>query len=177
MKDALKVLKLVLSAVGSFFANLYGGWSAVLTLLVILMIVDMFTGFSLAVVNKEVNSKKMKIGIVCKFLTFVIILVGYYIDLVLIDSLGSLPNMWGITISIKLFMSVYFCFEELISVIENSANLGIPVPKWLRNILTQVSSEVNSSTPGEVVSLIKNVLSFLNKNKENSVKSDKDLDE
>lgn len=174
MKDALKVLKLVLSAVGSFFANLYGGWSAVLTLLVILMIVDMFTGFSLAVVNKEVNSKRMKIGIVCKFLTFVIILVGYYIDLVLIDSLGSLPNMWGITISIKLFMSVYFCFEELISVIENSANLGIPVPKWLVSILNQVSDGVNDSTPDKFINIVKKLVSFFNKSEDSSDESDDD---
>lgn len=160
MKDALNILKLVLSTVGSFFASLYGGWSAVLTLLVILMTVDLFTGFSLAVINKEVNSRRMKIGIVCKFITFVIILIGYYIDLILIDYLGSLPHMWGITVSIKLFVSVYFCFEELLSVIENSANLGIPVPKWLRSILAQVSSEVNSSTPCEVVSLIKKCSKF-----------------
>ena len=41
----------------------------------------------------------------------------------------------------------YLMLEELVSVLENSANMGLPVPSWLRSVLKQVSDVANSSTP------------------------------
>ena len=37
--------------------------------------------------------------------------------------------------------------EELVSVLENAAKMGLPVPSWLRSVLQQVSDVANSSTP------------------------------
>ena len=174
MKDALITIKLVLSIIGSFIASSFGGWNPVLSLLIILMSVDLITGFSLAIINKEVSSSKMRLGILRKFITFVIIFIGYKFDLVMIHSLGALPVLGGISLSAKMFMTVYFCFEENISVIENCANLGVPFPKWLRSILKQVSDDVNDSTPDKFIKIVKNLISFFNKSEESSDKSDDD---
>ena len=172
MKYDFTIIKVVISAIGSFIASALGGWNPVLSLLIILMLVDLITGFSLAVINKEVSSSKMRLGILRKFITFVMIFIGYRFDLVMIDSLGALPVMWGISLSAKMFITVYFCFEENISVIENCANLGIPVPKWLRSILKQVSNDVNDSTPDKFINILKKLVSFFNKSEDYSYKSD-----
>ena len=37
--------------------------------------------------------------------------------------------------------------EELVSVLENAAKMGLPVPSWLRSVLQQVSDVANLSTP------------------------------
>ena len=163
MKDTFTIIKVVISAIGSFIASAIGGWNPVLSLLIILMLVDLITGFSLAVINKEVSSSKMRLGILRKFITFVMIFIGYKFDLVMIHSLGELPVMWGISLSAKMFMTVYFCFEENLSVIENCANIGVPIPKWLRSILNQVSDDVNDSTPDKFIDIVKKLVSFFNK--------------
>lgn len=174
MKDAFIIIKIVISAIGSFIASALGGWNPVLSLLVILMLVDLITGFSLAVINKEVSSSKMRLGIFRKFITFVMIFIGYRFDLAMIHSLGKLPVMWGISLSAKIFLTVYFCFEENISVIENCASLGIPFPKWLVSILNQVSDDVNDSTPDKFINIVKKLVSFFNKSEDNSDKSSVD---
>lgn len=174
MKDAFTIIKFVISAIGSFIASAFGGWNPVLSLLVILMLVDLITGFSLAIVHKEVSSSKMRLGILRKFITFIMIFIGYRFDVVMIHSLGELPVLWGISLSAKMFMTVYFCFEENISVIENCANLGVPIPKWLRSILKQVSDDVNDSTPDKFIKIVKKLISFFNKSGDYNDKSDDD---
>ena len=174
MKDAFSIVKVAISAIGSFIASALGGWNPVLSLLILLMAVDLITGFSLAIINKEVSSSKMRLGIFRKFITFVIIFIGYRFDVVMIHSLGKLPAMWGIQLSAKMFMTVYFCFEENLSVIENCANLGVPTPKWLRSILKQVSDDVNDSTPDKFINIVKKLVSFFNKSEDNSDESDDD---
>lgn len=174
MKDAFTIIKVVISAICSFIASALGGWNPVLSLLVILMLVDLITGFSLAIVRKEVSSSKMRLGILRKFITFIMIFIGYRFDVVMINSLGELPVLWGISLSAKMFMTVYFCFEENISVIENCANLGVPIPKWLRSILKQVSDDVNDSTPDKFIKIVKKLISFFNKSGDYSDESDND---
>ena len=174
MKYDFTIIKVVISAIGSFIASALGGWNPVLSLLILLMAVDLITGFSLAVINKEVSSSKMRLGILRKFITFIIIFIGYRFDVVMIHSLGKLPVMWGISLSVKMFMTVYFCFEENISVIENCASLGIPFPKWLVSILNQVSDDVNDSTPDKFINIIKKLVSFFNKSGDSSKESGDD---
>ena len=172
MKNAFIAIKLVVSSIGAFISNELGGWNTALSLLIILMFVDLITGFSLAVINKEVSSSKMRQGILRKLITFIIIFIGYRLDLVMIAALDDLPALWGIPLSAKMFMTVYFCFEENISVVENCVNLGVPIPKWMCTILQQVSDDVNASTPDEFIKLVKKLLSFLGKIKEFDDKSD-----
>ena len=174
MKYDFTIIKVVISAIGSFIASALGGWNPVLSLLILLMAVDLITGFSLAIINKEVSSSKMRLGIFRKFITFIMIFIGYRFDVVMIHSLGELPVMWGISLSAKMFMTVYFCFEENISVLENCANLGIPTPKWLRSILKQVSDDVNDSTPDKFINIVKKLVSFFNKSEDSSDESDDD---
>ena len=174
MKDAFTIIKIAISAIGSFLASALGGWNPVLSLLILLMAVDLVTGFSLAIINKEVSSSKMRLGIFRKFITFVTIFIGYRFDVVMIHSLGELPVMWGISLSAKMFMTVYFCFEENLSVIENCANLGVPTPKWLRSILKQVSDDVNDSTPDKFISILKKLQSFFSKYEDSDGKSNND---
>lgn len=174
MKSFFVSIKFVLSAIGAFIASALGGWNTVLSLLVVLMVVDLITGFSLAVISKEVSSKKMRQGILRKLITFLIIYVGYRLDCVMVAGLGALPILWGISLSAKMFLSVYFCFEENISVLENCANLGVPFPKWLRSMLQQVSDNINDSTPDELIKLVKKISSFFGKTGDSNDKSDTD---
>lgn len=175
MKYDFSVIKIVISAIGSFIASALGGWNPVLSLLILLMFVDLITGFSLAIIRKEVSSSKMRLGILRKFITFIMIFIGYRFDLVMIHSCGKLPVLWGISLSAKMFMTVYFCFEENISVVENCASLGIPFPKWLVSMLNQVSDNVNDSTPDKFINILKKLVSFFNKSRDYSDESDDNI--
>ena len=46
MKYDFTIIKVVISAIGSFIASALGGWNPVLSLLIILMLVDLITGYT-----------------------------------------------------------------------------------------------------------------------------------
>ena len=69
-------------------------------------------------------------------------------------------------------MIAFFCLEELISVLENVANAGVPIPKWLRTILKQVSNEVNTSVPRGIVEFFKKKFNIDIKTEDKNEKSE-----
>ena len=113
-------------ALGSLAAMLLGGWSADLTTLVILMGVDFVTGLILASLGKSTKSQNGSLsssagwhGLAKKVITFLLILVAYRVDLVL-----------GVNY-LKTAVTIAFIVNELLSVVENAALLGIPMPAVL----------------------------------------------
>ena len=58
---------------------------------------------------------------------------------------------------------IWFCIEKLISLLENLANIGVPFPKWVKEVLVQVSDCVDKSTPREVVNWIKKTFNIKDK--------------
>ena len=153
----LAAFKASLSAVFAFIVSLLGGTDAVLTLLVMLVVTDIITGFSGAFIRKELDSTVMKEGCVHKILIGILIVIAVQLDKVVIETVGGhiifLDREW----EIRTLAIVYFCIEELISVLENVANAGVPIPAWLRASLHKVSDVTNDSTPKFVVEFIKRV--------------------
>ena len=49
---------------------------------------------------------------------------------------------------------LWFCLEEAISLLENTAQLGLPIPNWLKAILVAIDSGIQSTTPSQIVELL-----------------------
>lgn len=116
-----------LGAAGGLITTLFGGWSDGVITLLIFMCLDYFSGIAVAGIFK--NSKKTETGALesragwkglCrKGMTLIIVLVAYRLDV----QIG--------TNYIRDAVTICFCVNEAISIIENAGLMGLPLPEVL----------------------------------------------
>lgn len=115
------VAKTVLLAVGSVISWLVGGWSLLLTVLLIFNALDFITGIMASWGN--ISSRVAYQGIIRKCMMWVWVVVSNLVYFVLLDegyTIGEIiPNS----------VVILFIINELISLGENSAKLGLNMPE------------------------------------------------
>lgn len=127
MKEIYVVLCSVCGILGSIIAGAFGGWDAGMVTLVTFMCIDYISGIIVAGVFKRSNksetgalsSKVGWIGLCKKFMTLLIVVAGYRLDLLIQ------------TDYIRDAVVIGFCVNELISIIENAGLMGLPLPHVL----------------------------------------------
>lgn len=110
--------------IAAFFTSLFGGWSTGLTTLLIFMGIDYISGLVVAgVFKKSTKSKNGALesnvgwkGLCRKGMTLLFILIAYRLDL-----------MIG-TNYIRDAVIISFSINEVLSIAENAALMGIPLP-------------------------------------------------
>lgn len=121
----------VLGVVGASIASLYGGWTSGMTTLVILMIIDYFTGLLVAAVfgkSKKTADGKLESragwkGLVRKCVTLLMVLVATRLDMLIGTSFVRDATVIG------------FSANELLSIVENAGLMGIPMPAVVTNAI------------------------------------------
>lgn len=129
-----------LGLIGSWIAGLFGGWDASLTTLLIFMGVDFITGLVVAGVfhnspktkNGNIRSENCFKGLCRKGTILLFVLIGARLDLVF----GFNYVRDGICIA--------FMANELISITENAALMGVPLPKVLTTAIDTLKSKSES---------------------------------
>lgn len=121
----------LLGMLGAIFTTLFGGWSSGLTTLLIFMGIDYLSGLTVAAVFK--NSTKSKSGALesragwkglCrKGMTLLFVLIAYRLDLLI----GTNYIRDAVIIS--------FIINEALSIAENAALMGIPLPSPIKKSL------------------------------------------
>ena len=110
--------------IGTTISQLFGGWSAALTTLIIFMGIDYISGVIVAGIFHNstksttggLNSLIGWKGLFRKGVTLAIVLVSHRLDILI-----------GTTY-IRDAVIIAFCSNELISIIENAGLMGIPIP-------------------------------------------------
>lgn len=164
MNKVLFIAKTSFTVVISTVVAALGGFDSALELLISLILVDMISGVVYAIMQKTLSSTELRNGIMRKVFIFLAIFIALKVDTCLLDLAGKTPTLWGIPLSIRTLVVIWFCIEELISLLENLANIGVPFPKWVKEVLVQVSDCVDKSTPREVVNWIKKTFNIKDKN-------------
>ena len=111
-------------------------WAIILPL--ILMVLDIITGYYNAWKNNEVSSTKMRDGLGKKFAELCYIGVGF------------LFNFAFNTNAIMYFMVIYVIYMELISLAENCDKLGVKLPEKLQE---KLNNEIDSQTNTDDISV------------------------
>lgn len=114
-------------AILSSFLYLLGGWDIALKCLIIVMIIDYITGILSAIFNKKLNSKIGLKGILKKFGYLCIVALSVIID-----------TITGETGVIRTLVIYFFVANDGISIVENIAEMGVPMPNKLLEILEQL---------------------------------------
>lgn len=167
IEKIVQTVKVILGIVGSAIAGLLGGWDSAIHLLLWLILADIVTGIFKAVIHGDLASRSLFIGAMRKLLILLAVLICNNIDVFIADYTTVEPP-----ISIRLFCILYFCLEELISMLENLVSCGVKVPKFLQHILRQIS-DATDTTPTKIIDLIKGIKS----NNLSGILEDTDTDE
>ena len=131
MKQLLSTVQYWITAVGGVMGWFLGGMDSLLYALLIFVVVDYITGVAAAIVAKKVSSEIGSKGIAKKVVVFLLVGMAHVIDTKVLQS-GS---------AIRSAVIFFYLSNEGISILENSVNLGIPIPKKLKHILVQIRQQ------------------------------------
>jgi len=123
MKDIINTLQIVVAAVGGYIGYFLGGWDGFLYALVAFVVIDYLTGIMVAILEKRLSSEVGFRGIFKKVLIFSLVAVAHIVDSQLIQT-GS---------AVRTAVIFFYLSNEGISIIENTAKIGLPIPEKLKN--------------------------------------------
>lgn len=120
----------IITAISSTILYLLGGWDIALKCLIVVIVIDYLTGVLSAIYNKKLNSIIGTKGIIKKVSYLCIVALSTIIDIIT-----------GQTGVIRTLVIYFFVANEGISIIENIAEMGVPMPKKLIDVLEQLKKK------------------------------------
>ena len=125
------IIKTVSGAVGAVIGFLYGEITWLFIAIIALMALDYITGILCGIAAKALSSETGFRGLVKKLMILVIIAVGHLVDNYIIGAGSALMTA----------VILFFAANEGISILENAAKLGLPIPQKLKEILDQLKEK------------------------------------
>lgn len=114
--------------------------------LIIVMIIDYVTGMAQAYVSHTLNSRIGVVGIIKKISYITAVAVGIVADYLISSALTQVGIDIKINYCIGMIVTIWFIINELISVLENLAEIGIPLPNFLVAIVKRLKVVVENKT-------------------------------
>lgn len=124
-------LRLAVTIIGTALSKWLGGFDGLLEVLIIFSIADYVTGVFCAVQDHKLSSEIGFKGIFRKILIFILVAMANAIDVFIIEGDEQL---------LRTAVIFFYLSNEGISILENSAHLGLPIPDKLREILSQLKN-------------------------------------
>lgn len=131
METIIKYITIIFSFLATLFTWILGSWDISLIVLVSFMIMDYLTGVLKAYITKNLSSSVGIKGITKKCLIFIVLIVGSLLDR-LINS-----NQW----IFRTLICYFYISNEGLSLLENCAMLGLPLPNKLLKSLKQLQEK------------------------------------
>ena len=128
MKEFWTTIQLVFSAVGGWLGYFLGGCDGLLYTLLAFVVLDYVTGIMCAVADHKLSSAVGFKGIFRKILIFALVGVGHLLDVQVLGTVGVLRTA----------VIFFYLSNEGVSLIENAAHLGLPIPAKLKAVLEQL---------------------------------------
>lgn len=132
-------LTLALAGLSVYFQNLL----IPLIILLIVIICDYVSGMIAAGIKNELSSRAGIIGIVKKVSYLIIVTVGMVIDWIIQTALLRVGvEMQEGLIMFGLLVTVWLIINELLSILENMAKIGVPLPPFLSPLIRRLKLTV-----------------------------------
>lgn len=128
MKEFWNTIQLVFAAIGGWLGYFLGGCDGLLIALVVFVVVDYLIGVMCAIADHKLSSAVGFKGICRKVLIFLLVGIANILDVQVIGS-GSV---------LRTAVIFFYISNEGVSLVENAAHLGLPVPDKLKDVLEQL---------------------------------------
>ena len=129
-------LQMAITAVGGWLGYFVGGVDGLLTALIIFMVIDYITGLMCAIADKKLSSAVGFKGICKKVLIILLVGVAHIVDLHVVGTGDALRSA----------VICFYLSNEGVSLLENAAHLGLPVPEKMKSVLAQLHGREEEAT-------------------------------
>ena len=126
MKEFWNTIQFVFAAVGGWLGYFLGGCDGLL--IALFVVCDYITGIMCAIADKKLSSEVGFKGICRKVLIFILVGIGNVVDVQVLGAPGVLRTA----------VIFFYLSNEGLSLTENAAHLGLPVPEKLKEVLEQL---------------------------------------
>lgn len=134
-ENAANIIKTVGAAFAALAGFLFGPMDNLFYAFLAFVAIDYLSGVASAVINRKLSSRIGFCGILKKLLFLAVVAVGHILDIVMGGN-GVLRNA----------VIGFLLANEGISILENCAKCGLPIPKVLVNALTQLKETEGEET-------------------------------
>ena len=134
MKEFWNTIQLIFTAIGGWLGWFLGGCDGLLYALIAFVAIDYITGVMCAVIDHRLSSEVGFKGIFKKVLIFLLVGVANILDVQVI----------GTGCVLRTAVIFFYISNEGVSLLENAAYLGLPVPEKIKTVLEQQHSRSES---------------------------------
>ena len=131
MKSIWNTIQLVFFGIGGYVGYFMGGRDGFLYALLIFVIADYITGVLVAIFEKRLSSEVGFKGICRKVLIFMLVGIANVLDVSVIGT-GSV---------LRTAVIFFYISNEGVSLLENTAKLGLPIPEKIKAVLEQLKDK------------------------------------
>lgn len=134
MKEFWNTIQLIFTAIGGWLGYFLGGCDGLLYALIAFVVIDYITGVMCAINDKTLSSEVGFRGICRKVLIFMLVGIANILDVQVIGT-GSI---------LRTAVIFFYISNEGVSLLENAAHLGLPVPEKIKTVLEQLHDRSES---------------------------------
>ena len=138
-EDIWHVLQAAAAVIGGWVGWYIGEFNGLVYALLAVMAVDYLTGVLCAIEARRLSSSVGFKGLARKLLIFALVGLGHIMDRHVIGT-GSV---------LRTAIIMFYLANEALSIIENAARLGLPVPERLKLVLAQLHDNADGKTEDE----------------------------
>lgn len=142
-------IKAIIAAAAAMLWAYFGQLIVPVVVLIFVMLCDYVTGVAAAWVRGELSSRAGIVGVVKKVGYLFLVAVGCVIDYLLSLAGGSLGLADDAVKFAALLVIFWLIVNELISILENTRKIGVPVPPWLGGLLNRLKQQTEAAAPKE----------------------------
>lgn len=139
MKEFWASIQVIFAGVGGWLGWFLGGCDGLLYALIAFVVIDYITGVMCAITDKKLSSATGFKGICRKVLIFLLVGIAHILDVNIIGS-GSVLRTAAV---------FFYISNEGVSIMENAAHLGLPVPVKLKEVLEQLHDRAEKDGDGK----------------------------
>ena len=121
-------IQMAVAAIGGWLGYFLGGMDGLMIALVVFMALDYITGLMCAVIDKKLSSTVGFKGICKKVFILMLVGVANVVDIHIVGTGSALRSA----------VICFYLSNEGLSLTENAAHLGLPVPEKLKEVLEQL---------------------------------------
>lgn len=121
-------VQILIAAIGGWLGYFLGGLDGLLIALIIFVVLDYITGVMRAILDKELSSAVGFKGIFRKIIIFCLVGISHIVDL----------HVIGTGTGLRSAVICFYLSNEGLSILENAAHMGLPVPERLKAVLAQL---------------------------------------
>lgn len=136
MKEFWNMIQVVIAGLGGWIGYFLGEINGLVMALILFVVIDYITGVMVAIAKKKLSSQIGFKGIFKKIVIFMLVGMANILD----------THVLKTGYVLKAAVLFFYLSNEGISILENSAHLGLPIPEKLKNVLEQLhKKEIKSN--------------------------------